>query len=1198
MEFHRVLQLPAQSGLEPGDVYYVAIPGDDTAVNEWKVDQGGIPRFLRGHTAEQQDSLERLRPELTKLEGLDTQSELDEKIENVGDIANENLNSAVSEINDRIDDLDLGVNGTVTTSMTLTQLNALADGIYEPQTSGTYANGLEAKEGYVTKFRKVGTVWTLASEVEVTVNADGSVVLGDLRPTSGDKIIKDVFNDGNTNLKALLVNKGKRYPMVNYFNEVQLSYVRFKKSLLEAIIYCNDSDLYNYSLVQLNKDHASSGERVDIAKKDKITNVTVATYTFRTVGSGSENLTDFNRLQLEKLLTGKTETIILIANDNSFKGEFTFDTGEFIAGPENMSMTASGWSSFVFEDSVYKLYEVENLTNDIINIESAVKDINEVLPTEPVNTGITLDIPLQLIKKSDGTYTASTSAGSSSKIVIDKSKRYVVSGQMEANDATLVAYYDTNDNFISNQFPSNGSLFLVDRQQLVVPSNAIKMAFSSYSNVFRLETLDITQGASLSQVSSIENTLEAVILDLDEINTKFPLQYFLEEDIILGTSIGRWIRKTNGVIETGGSAFVRDYEPIDKSKKYFYTGRISGTQGTGVAFRDIDDNFITQPADYIFNALGGNKELVREPILIPSNAESWAFSAWANFKIESGQEVPVASTVETDDLDARVTVLENETSGSDKLLKAIQWDMKIMNRKNELHGEYLRKLEENPSYQAPIYGVEWNEDVADPLVMTRIGDAILHQQLPLQSKMRDCVMKDGVVQYYLHPSSKYLKEDGVTPSNLDGTDGSVCTELPELFYSVKDVPTDGSKVKRLELCEEGVTGFLYSPKQYISSYQCTVDRELQQLASVCSVNYTKNTEEVFIENSNRYVESDNTGFSLGVQTVYEIDSYKANAARFRGNVNDSSLDTELDPVSQNYCRNNLGRPVAAINRRTARAFATNSKGFIQQYDNTKILYYLITVEYATRQLQQPVITAKDSNGFTQGGLGQGAVKYPDYAGYEKHFSPQGGTAVLPNGITNELGSTSGEVYFRIKNAPIRSEGSGVNAEILEWGDILMPVNNYRGIENIYGHLYNIIDNVDVRITNRPASIKDIVYYYQPNPYLTSDSAIKEGYSTIWSGSFISSIRVIKNLLWGRNGHILPIGEGGNSPASYLQFYTDCAELTGTWNGNVSGGIFYLTKEGRIVSDQLVGPLFWVGVVNVDSDRFRTSDTVRLQYFGI
>ena len=48
------------------------------------------------------------------------------------------------------------------------------------------------------------------------------------------------------------------------------------------------------------------------------------------------------------------------------------------------------------------------------------------------------------------------------------------------------------------------------------------------------------------------------------------------------------------------------------------------------------------------------------------------------------------------------------------------------------------------------YGIEWDSNVASS-ACTRIGRPELHVSLPIQSKMRRCVLRDnGTVAYYLH----------------------------------------------------------------------------------------------------------------------------------------------------------------------------------------------------------------------------------------------------------------------------------------------------------------------------------------------------------------------------------------------------------------------------------------------------------------
>lgn len=61
-----------------------------------------------------------------------------------------------------------GIAGTITPEMTLTQLNALPDGIYKASKDGvSYQNGLATKPNVLTTFKKVSTVWSIDTEVEM-----------------------------------------------------------------------------------------------------------------------------------------------------------------------------------------------------------------------------------------------------------------------------------------------------------------------------------------------------------------------------------------------------------------------------------------------------------------------------------------------------------------------------------------------------------------------------------------------------------------------------------------------------------------------------------------------------------------------------------------------------------------------------------------------------------------------------------------------------------------------------------------------------------------------------------------------------------------------------------------------------------------------------------------------------------------------
>lgn len=49
---------------------------------------------------------------------------------------------------------------------------------------------------------------------------------------------------------------------------------------------------------------------------------------------------------------------------------------------------------------------------------------------------------------------------------------------------------------------------------------------------------------------------------------------------------------------------------------------------------------------------------------------------------------------------------------------------------------------------------------------------------------RPCVVKNGIVQYYLNPNDYSKKEDG-TPANLDGTDGDAMAEFDKMYYKIE-----------------------------------------------------------------------------------------------------------------------------------------------------------------------------------------------------------------------------------------------------------------------------------------------------------------------------------------------------------------------------------------------------------------------------
>ena len=251
------------------------------------------------------------------------------------------------------------------------------------------------------------------------------------------------------------------------------------------------------------------------------------------------------------------------------------------------------------------------------------------------------------------------------------------------------------------------------------------------------------------------------------------------------------------------------------------------------------------------------------------------------------------------------------------------------------------------------YGVQIDENIASP-VLFRIGNLQLHRTLPIQSKMRRCLLKDdGTVNYYLDTNDSTKKEDG-TDAILDGTDGMVMVEIPQHYRGFSQV----GSVKQIMLSEYPLEGFKLIPKCYRSAYEATVERSVNKLASV--VNTTP---------------------------------------AYRGGNNNSAWDTES--------RTLLGKPASSISLTNFRAYARNrgngTKWNCDVYHIQLACYWLYIVEYANLNSQLGFNSALDINGFRQGGLGNGVTDL-DGAKWSTFNSYYG---VIPCGHTNSLGNNTG-----------------------------------------------------------------------------------------------------------------------------------------------------------------------------------------------
>ena len=255
------------------------------------------------------------------------------------------------------------------------------------------------------------------------------------------------------------------------------------------------------------------------------------------------------------------------------------------------------------------------------------------------------------------------------------------------------------------------------------------------------------------------------------------------------------------------------------------------------------------------------------------------------------------------------------------------------------------------------YGVEWDTASSSPDGV-RVGNIQLHRELPVQSKMRRCLLdRDGGVKEYL---------DNELSWGGSYLDYAVMTEIPEHWYKLY---FNGTKF-RMMLSEIPLPGYKHVDKFYISTYEARMYRTDNLLCSAAGASKLSDP----------------------------------NSINFRGGDNTAEWDDTY--------RSLLGCPVTNLTRDQFRQAARKrgSGWEMYTYGAHKTLFWLFAVEYATLNSQKPFNAQKDANGFSQGGLGLGSTQMTDWANFN-NTNP-----LIPCGYTNEFGNGSGEKAYVVKNA--------------------------------------------------------------------------------------------------------------------------------------------------------------------------------------
>ena len=485
------------------------------------------------------------------------------------------------------------------------------------------------------------------------------------------------------------------------------------------------------------------------------------------------------------------------------------------------------------------------------------------------------------------------------------------------------------------------------------------------------------------------------------------------------------------------------------------------------------------------------------------------------------------------------------------------------------------------------YGVSWKPNVGDP-VLTRVGNMTYHKTLPIENNMKGCIaqMKNGVkIMYFLDPTDWRWRENprgSILKSQALTITASTYTLINDVFSTLQyehqwvkinnipcevlsiDTTTKTATINPTSPIEEGnydvelgavLNGYdgevmVLVPEFWIKSWDTDTQREVR--ISLSKIDDTwEHQPRILIGAYHDTVLSivpNNMGYLSTLEANSALSVMNTNSY-CRGGNNSSTYDAY---ITSDRFRSMLGKPRTSISRATMRANCRRSgKEILSYLQYKRVLYWLYFIEYANFNCQARFNSELTSEGFRQGGLGDGVTDYNNnYWGFYNNLNP-----LTPNGYTNEFGNGTNIKAMTIVT-PTVSGGEPTSSTT-------QYVPRWHGIENPFGDICNNVDGVIIN----PSSIVENGKKYN-EVYATEDPLL-------YSNSDYSKMRVvgidlneggyIKEWDLGNTAEIIPRLNGSNA-TKYKCDYHWTNDATGlrtlffnsgaSYSGNAGLGSFY------------------------------------------
>lgn len=319
------------------------------------------------------------------------------------------------------------------------------------------------------------------------------------------------------------------------------------------------------------------------------------------------------------------------------------------------------------------------------------------------------------------------------------------------------------------------------------------------------------------------------------------------------------------------------------------------------------------------------------------------------------------------------------------------------------------------------YGVQWSEDSIDPH-LTRIGNMSMHKTLPIQNNMKGVIAQKSKIMYYLDENDWRWRREPLR-QKLTITDNTIINDIfSTKQYEKQWLRIGGEEVQVISIDTTTKTATLDKtptltgeqsvelgavlngydgtvrvkvPKFYIKAYKQDKIRQVWISPTYIDDSWTEQPSVLIDAYKSTYLNTvpENMGFLSTLKTE-EFISVQNDNAYCRGGAGNRSDRDNMDHIKTdlNKPRTNISIPIFRPKQ--------VDQHILSYFEYKNIFYWLYVIEYANFNSQENFNSDLTTEGYKQGGLGNGVTTIGNWNEFNKYYP------VIPNGYTNEFGNNT------------------------------------------------------------------------------------------------------------------------------------------------------------------------------------------------